>query len=227
MQNLRAGVDPRSVHPSSRWPRSPHAAIAVQMVQASQRGMRPGRPKSGAESDALNCRQGPSVALPRKRDSRIARICEGYGCSDTPTGSRPTKATPEENPLLSTRRCTFRCSWPRDGRTGPATGVPHPGPTGSPAGHGEGKGIAAVTLAEASRPPSQWPRPRETKIESAVKTERGARPSWRPAPLALESRWLRSVRPACDAATSCSRRRPDRRGPWRRWKAQGRPRLRS
>ena len=30
------------------------------------------------------------------------------------------------------------------------------------------------------------------------------------------------VRPACDGGTSSSRRRPDRRGPWRRWRVRGR-----
>ena len=32
------------------------------------------------------------------------------------------------------------------------------------------------------------------------------------------------VRPACDAATSSSRHRPDRRGPWRKWRARARRR---
>jgi len=41
----------------------------------------------------------------------------------------------------------------------------------------------------------------------ALKTQRGARPCWRPAPLALESRWLVRVRPDCDGPIRRSRRR--------------------
>ena len=46
----------------------------------------PGGPadKSGAVSDRCEL----SAALPRKRTSRIPRVCEGYGRFSTPTGSR-------------------------------------------------------------------------------------------------------------------------------------------
>ena len=52
---------------------------------------------------------------------------------------------------------------------------------------------------------------------------KGSRPVMEPAPLALESCWLNRVRPACDGGIASTRRRPDRRGPWRRWRARAQP----
>jgi hypothetical protein len=45
-------------------------------------------PKSDVESDVAHARRRRQIAAPRNRNSRIPRVCEGYGCSDTPTGSR-------------------------------------------------------------------------------------------------------------------------------------------
>lgn len=36
--------------------------------------------------DVAHARRGPHRAACKKRNSRIPRVCEGYGCSDTPTG---------------------------------------------------------------------------------------------------------------------------------------------
>ena len=61
-------------------------------------------------------------------------------------------------------------------------------------------------------PPMTLARFRFRRRKLAVKIQRGAGPCWRPAPLALESRWLVRFRPACDGPIRRGRRR---RGP--RW----------
>jgi len=56
------------------------------------------------------------------------------------------------------------------------------------------------------------PLPRH-QLAVSPQTSEGSEPSW-PAPLALESTWLRCVRPACDGGTPSSRRRQAPRAPW-------------
>lgn len=53
---------------------------------------------SGAESDALRCRQRPSDAFRQKRNSRIPRDCEGYGWLDRPEVPPRGKELPQVFP---------------------------------------------------------------------------------------------------------------------------------
>lgn len=67
-------------------------------LSALPSGDRGGLSRGDAKSDALRRRTGLHVAAPRKRISRIARVCERYGCArrreSTPTG-RPTQPQKE------------------------------------------------------------------------------------------------------------------------------------
>ena len=60
------------------------------------------------------------------------------------------------------------------------------------------------------------------RLAVSPQTNEGSEPAW-PAPLVVELRQPVGVRPACDGGTLSTRRRLGRRGPWRRWRARGRP----
>ncbi len=54
--------------------------------------------------DVAHARRGPHRAACKKSTSRIPRVCEGYGCSGTPTGSRATSGFwPRDAKSASTR----------------------------------------------------------------------------------------------------------------------------
>jgi hypothetical protein len=115
---------------------------------------------------------------------------------------------------------------------------------GSLAGQSEPNVRAALTLADGMAPCVLFADEIEKALAGATSSGEtdsgvtarvfGSLPTWQndhepvmePAPLALESRWLVRVRPACEAASRDSRRRPARREPSCRWRARGRGRTR-
>ena len=66
-------------------------------------------PKNDVKSDVARARRRRQTAADGKRNSRIPRVCEEYGCLSTPTG-HPTPPSIAWHPLANTANGDYRCA---------------------------------------------------------------------------------------------------------------------